>query len=165
MNDEQYMQLALEQARAAYDDGEVPVGAVVVSEGGEVIGRGYNCPITTLDPSAHAEVRAIRDAALNTGNYRLAGATLYVTVEPCSMCTGLLVHSRLKRLVYGTTEPKAGAVESAIPLLGQDFFNHAIEVSGGILSNECSGLMSDFFRMRRDAKKRLKQNGNNSDGS
>ena len=154
--DQEYMQLALEQAKLAFDAGEVPVGAVVVLDG-EVVGAGYNCPITTLDPSAHAEVTAIRNAAKNIGNYRLSGATLYVTVEPCSMCSGLLVHSRLKRLVYGTKEPKSGAVESAIQLLNSDFFNHTIEVCGGILSNECSQIMTDFFQMRRDAKKRLKK--------
>lgn len=154
--DQEYMQLALQQARLAFDAGEVPVGAVVVLDD-EVVGVGYNSPITTLDPSAHAEVTAIRDAARNIGNYRLSGATLYVTVEPCSMCSGLLVHSRLKRLVYGTKEPKSGAVESAIQLLNSDFFNHTIEVSGGILSNECSQIMTDFFQMRREAKKRLKK--------
>jgi len=154
--DEEYMQLALQQAQLAYDAGEVPVGAVVVLDD-EVIGEGYNCPITTLDPSAHAEVTAIRNAAENIGNYRLSGATLYVTVEPCSMCTGLLVHSRIKRLVFGTKEPKSGAVESAITLLNSDFYNHTIEVSSGILSNKCSQIMTDFFQMRRDAKKRLKK--------
>ena len=159
--DEDFMRLALEQAQLAYDAGEVPVGAIVVLDG-EVIGRGYNCPISTLDPSAHAETMAIRDAASNIGNYRLSHATLYVTVEPCTMCTGLLIHSRIKRLVFGTVEPKSGAIVSAIPLLEQEFYNHSIEVCRGILSNEASQIMTDFFQMRRDAKKKLKQAGKES---
>lgn len=150
------MQAALEQAQLAFEAGEVPVGAVVVLNGA-IIGSGYNQPITSLDPSAHAEMVALRDAARNIGNYRLTGATLYVTVEPCTMCSGLLVHSRIQRLVYGTTEPKAGAVESAIELLDQPFFNHTIERSGGVLAQECSAIMSEFFAQRRAAKKRLKQ--------
>ncbi|WP_419813454.1 tRNA adenosine(34) deaminase TadA [Bacterioplanoides sp.] len=155
-DDQAFMQAALEQARLAFEAGEVPVGAVVVLNG-EIIGRGYNQPITSLDPSAHAEMVALRDAARNIGNYRLTGATLYVTVEPCSMCSGLLIHSRIQRLVYGTTEPKAGAVESAIQLLTQPFFNHTIELSGGVLAQDCSAIMSEFFAQRRAAKKRLKQ--------
>ncbi len=153
--DHDFMILALEQAQLAYDAGEVPVGAVVV-QGGQVIGRGYNQPITSLDPSAHAEVVALRDAAKNIGNYRLSGATLYVTVEPCTMCTGCLVHSRIERLVYGTTEPKAGVIESAICLLDSPFFNHKVKILGGILSKEASSLMSEFFKMRREGKKKLK---------
>ena len=155
-SDERFMRAALQQARLAFDDGEVPVGAVVVQDGA-IIGRGYNQPITTMDPSAHAEMQALRDAASNIGNYRLPGATLYVTVEPCTMCTGLLVHSRINRLVYGTREPKAGAVESALQLLQQPFYNHQIEVLGGVLADECSTIMSEFFQLRREAKKRLKQ--------
>ncbi len=154
-NDKHFMTLALEQGKLAYDAGEVPVGAVVVLEG-EVVGRGYNQPITSLDPSAHAEIVAIRDAAKNIGNYRLSGATLYVTVEPCTMCSGCLVHSRIERLVYAATEPKAGVVESAMCLLDSPFFNHKIEVSTGILAAEASYLMSDFFKMRREGKKKLK---------
>lgn len=150
------MRQALEQAQLAYDAGEVPVGAVVVLDG-QVIGRGFNQPITSLDPSAHAEMVALRDAAQTIGNYRLSGATLYVTVEPCTMCSGLLVHSRIQRLVYGTTEPKAGAVESAMTLLDQPCFNHTIERKNGVLAEECSAIMSEFFAMRRAAKKRLKQ--------
>ncbi len=155
-SDERFMRAALQQARLAFDDGEVPVGAVVVQDGA-IIGRGYNQPITTMDPSAHAEMQALRDAASNIGNYRLPGATLYVTVEPCTMCTGLLVHSRINRLVYGTREPKAGAVESALQLLQQPFYNHQIEVLDGVLADECSTIMSEFFQLRREAKKRLKQ--------
>tara|TARA_B110001454_G_scaffold54930_2_gene53751 strand:+ start:41366 stop:41887 length:522 start_codon:yes stop_codon:yes gene_type:complete len=154
--DQNFMQLALEQGQLAYDAGEVPVGAVVVLNG-EVIGRGYNKPITSLDPSAHAEVVALRDAAKNIGNYRLMGATLYVTVEPCTMCTGCLIHSRIARLVYGATEPKSGVIESAMHLLESPFFNHAIETCSGILAEQSSSLMSDFFKMRRAGKKKLKQ--------
>lgn len=155
------MQQALQQAQLAYDAREVPVGAVVVLDQ-KVIGRGYNQPITSLDPSAHAEMVALRDAAKNIGNYRLSGATLYVTVEPCTMCSGLLVHSRIQRLVYGATEPKAGAVESAMNLLDHSCFNHTIERSGGVLAKECSAIMSEFFAMRRAAKKRLKQRAGQS---
>ena len=154
--DQNFMKLALEQGQLAYDAGEVPVGAVVVLDG-QVIGRGYNKPITSLDPSAHAEVVALRDAALNIGNYRLANAVLYVTVEPCTMCSGLLVHSRIARLVYGTTEPKSGVIESAMCLLDQPFYNHKIEITGGVLAQEASTLMSDFFTMRRAGKKKLKK--------
>lgn len=162
-SDSFFMLQALAQARLAFEAGEVPVGAVVVLDG-EIIGRGYNQPITSLDPSAHAEMVALRDAAKNIGNYRLTGATLYVTVEPCSMCSGLLVHSRIQRLVYGTTEPKAGAVESAIELLDQPFFNHTIERTSGVRAEECSAIMSEFFAMRRAAKKRLKQRTPPTDG-
>ena len=158
--DQNYMRLALEQGQLAYDCGEVPVGAVVVFAG-QVIGRGYNKPITSLDPSAHAEVVALRDAAKNIGNYRLPGSTLYVTVEPCTMCTGLLVHSRIERLVYGTTEPKSGVIESAMCLLDRPFYNHKIDILGGVLATEASTLMSDFFTMRRESKRKLKQASKN----
>lgn len=154
--DQIYMSLALEQAQLAYDDGEVPVGAVIVLAG-EVIGRGYNKPIASLDPSAHAEVVALRDAAKNIGNYRLSGATLYVTVEPCAMCAGCLVHSRIARLVYATTEPKSGVVESAMKFLDSNFLNHKVEVSAGVLAQDAADIMSNFFKMRRAGKKKLKQ--------
>jgi len=155
-SDQYFMSLALEQGKRAYDAGEVPVGAVVVLAG-KVIGQGFNQPITRLDPSAHAEIVALRDAAKNMGNYRLSNATLYVTVEPCTMCAGCLVHSRIGRLVYGATEPKAGVIESAMCLLESSFFNHRIEVKGGVLAEDSSKLMSDFFKMRREGKKKLKQ--------
>lgn len=153
--DQHFMQLALEQARLAYQQGEVPVGAVIVHNN-EVIGRGYNQPITTHDPSAHAEVVAIRNAAAHLQNYRLIDCILYVTVEPCTMCTGLLIHSRINRLVYGTTEPKAGAIESAIQLPQQHFYNHNLQIQGGILAAECAQLMTEFFAMRRSQKKQSK---------
>lgn len=155
-NDDYFMQLALEQGQLAFELGEVPVGAIVVVDG-RVVGRGYNQPITRLDPSAHAEVVALRDAAQNMGNYRLNGATLYVTIEPCTMCSGLLVHSRISRLVYAATEPKAGVIESAMCILERPFFNHHIDVRSGVLAAEASILMSDFFKMRREGKKKLKQ--------
>ena len=146
--DEHFMQLALEQARLGALRGEVPVGAVVVQEG-EVIGSGFNCPISTSDPSAHAEMVAIRAAAARLDNYRLPGSTLYVTLEPCSMCAGLIVHSRIARVVYGTTEPKAGVAVSRGQFFQQDFLNHRVLVEGGVLAEACSSLLSDFFKARR----------------
>lgn len=157
-SDEQAMQLALTLAQRAYDVGEVPVGALLVCDG-KVVGQGFNQPITTLDPSAHAETVAVRQAALQIGNYRLPGCTLYVTVEPCTMCTGLLIHSRIERVVFGATEPKAGAMGSALNLPAQPFYNHVMQIDGGVLAEECAQLMSSFFAMRREAKKRLKEAG------
>ena len=146
--DEHFMQLALEQARLGALRGEVPVGAVVVQEG-EVVGSGFNCPISTRDPSTHAEMVAIRAAAARLDNYRLPGSTLYVTLEPCSMCAGLIVHSRIARVVYGTTEPKAGVAVSRGQFFQQDFLNHRVLVEGGVLAEACSSLLSDFFKARR----------------
>ena len=146
--DEHFMQLALEQARLGALRGEVPVGAVVVQEG-EVVGSGFNCPISTRDPSAHAEMVAIRAAAARLDNYRLPGSTLYVTLEPCSMCAGLIVHSRVGRLVYGASEPKAGVVQSRGRFFEQDFLNHRLAVEGGVLAEACGTILSDFFRARR----------------
>ena len=146
--DEHFMQLALEQAKLGALRGEVPVGAVVVQEG-EVVGSGFNCPISTRDPSAHAEMVAIRAAAARLENYRLPGSTLYVTLEPCSMCAGLIVHSRIARVVYGTTEPKAGVAVSRGQFFQQDFLNHRVLVEGGVLAEACSSLLSDFFKARR----------------
>lgn len=146
--DELFMRLALEQARLGALRGEVPVGAVLVLEG-EVLGAGFNCPISTSDPSAHAEMVAIRAAAARLDNYRLPGSTLYVTLEPCSMCAGLIVHSRVARVVYGTTEPKAGVVVSRGQFFQQDFLNHRVLIEGGVLAQECSQLLTEFFRARR----------------
>lgn len=146
--DEHFMQLALDQAKLGGLRGEVPVGAVVVQEG-EVVGSGFNCPISTRDPSAHAEMVAIRAAAARLDNYRLPGSTLYVTLEPCSMCAGLIVHSRIARVVYGTTEPKAGVAVSRGQFFQQDFLNHRVLVEGGVLAEACSSLLSDFFKARR----------------
>ena len=146
--DEHFMQLALDQAKLGGLRGEVPVGAVVVQEG-EVVGSGFNCPISTRDPSAHAEMVAIRAAAARLESYRLPGSTLYVTLEPCSMCAGLIVHSRIARVVYGTTEPKAGVAVSRGQFFQQDFLNHRVLVEGGVLAEACSSLLSDFFKARR----------------
>ncbi|MEN9464108.1 MAG: hypothetical protein RL217_289 [Pseudomonadota bacterium] len=152
MNDEDFMRLALVQAQQAYALGEVPVGAVVVQHG-QVIATGFNQPISSTDPSAHAEVVALRQAAKQLNNYRLLDCTLYVTVEPCTMCAGLLIHSRIARVVFGTTEPKAGAMGSALNLPAQPFYNHVLKVDGGVLAAQCSQLMSDFFAKRREQKK------------
>ena len=149
------MRLARQLAEKAAEAGEVPVGAVVVLDG-KVVGLGANAPITSLDPTAHAEVLAIRDAAQNIGNYRLSGATLYVTVEPCSMCAGAIVHSRVARVVYGCTEPKAGVVESAEAFFSKPFLNHITTTEGGVLAEECSAVMTAFFARRRAGKKKLK---------
>lgn len=157
MTDTDFMRLALAQAEQAYAINEVPVGAVVVHEG-EVVGAGFNQPISSNDPSAHAEMVAIRAAAKHLGNYRLIDCTLYVTLEPCTMCTGLLIHSRIARLVYGATEPKAGAIHSAIELPKQPFYNHVMQIEQGVLAEECSQLLSSFFAMRREQKRIKKEN-------
>ena len=146
--DERFMREALELARQGAERGEVPVGALLV-QGGEVVGRGFNCPISTSDPSAHAEMVAIRAAAQTVQNYRLPGSTLYVTLEPCSMCAGLIVHSRVSRVVYGTTEPKAGVAVSRGQFFAQDFLNHRVLIEGGLLAEECSEMLSTFFKARR----------------
>ena len=159
--DDTWMLAALEQAHCAYDLGEVPVGAVLVVEG-EQIAAGYNQPITSLDPSAHAEVVTLRAAARVVGNYRLPGSTLYVTVEPCTMCVGMMVHSRIERLVYGAPEPKSGAVRSHLQLLDQGPYNHHIEVTGGVLEADCAKLMSQFFSERRQRRRALKQSNQGS---
>ncbi|MEH6565733.1 MAG: tRNA adenosine(34) deaminase TadA [Halopseudomonas sp.] len=143
-----FMRLALAEAQRAADLGEVPVGAVLVRNG-EVIGRGFNQPISSQDPSAHAEMVAIRQAASAEQNYRLPGTTLYVTLEPCTMCAGLLIHSRIARLVYGAQEPRSGAVVSRAQVLDQPWMNHRMQVEGGVLAQEAGELLSSFFRQRR----------------
>ncbi|WP_122867399.1 tRNA adenosine(34) deaminase TadA [Pseudomonas viridiflava] len=150
-NDQYFMREALALAAQGALLGEVPVGAVVV-QNGEIIGRGYNCPISGSDPSAHAEMVAIREAAKAVNNYRLPGSTLYVTLEPCSMCAGLIVHSRVARVVYGALEPKAGIVQSQGQFFSQGFLNHRVLYEGGVLGEECGVMLSEFFRMRRAAK-------------
>jgi tRNA(Arg) A34 adenosine deaminase TadA len=150
--DQDFMREALELARQGALLGEVPVGAVLV-QGGEIIGRGFNCPISASDPSAHAEMVAIRDAAKALDNYRLPGSTLYVTLEPCSMCAGLIVHSRVARVVYGAPEPKAGIVQSQGQFFTQGFLNHRVLYEGGVLGEECGTMLSEFFRQRRAALK------------
>jgi tRNA(adenine34) deaminase len=146
--DERFMREALALAAEGAERGEVPVGAVLVQDG-EVIGSGFNCPISTSDPSAHAEMVAIRAAAQAVQNYRLPGSTLYVTLEPCSMCAGLIVHSRIARVVYGTTEPKAGVAVSRGQFFTQDFLNHRVLIEGGLLAQECGEMLSAFFKARR----------------
>lgn len=143
-----FMRLALAEAQLAADLGEVPVGAVLVHQG-QVIGRGFNQPISSNDPSAHAEMVALRQAALAQNNYRLPGTTLYVTLEPCTMCAGLLIHSRVSRLVFGASEPRAGAVVSRAQVLDQTWMNHRIEVEGGVLAEECGEVLRAFFKGRR----------------
>ena len=142
------MAAALEEAKRAREAGEVPIGAVV-SLGGEIIGRGFNQPISSGDPTAHAEIVAIRDAAKRIGNYRLTGATLCVTIEPCLMCVGALVHARIGTLVYGAPEPKSGAVASTVRGGELPGHNHRFEVVSGVREAECRGLMQAFFSHRR----------------
>lgn len=146
--DEHFMREALALAEQGAALGEVPVGAVLVQDG-QIVGRGFNCPISRHDPSAHAEMVAIRDAAQTVANYRLPGSTLYVTLEPCSMCAGLIVHSRIQRVVYGATEPKAGVVVSRGQFFAQEFLNHRVLVEGGVLAQECGEVLREFFRLRR----------------
>lgn len=143
------MSAALEQARRARDAGEVPIGAVVAL-GGEIVGRGFNQPITSGDPTAHAEIIAIREAAARVGNYRLTGATLCVTIEPCLMCVGALVHARIATLVYGAAEPRTGAVVSTVRGGELPGHNHRFEVVGGVLDEQCRSLMQEFFIERRE---------------
>lgn len=149
--DEFWMRRALALARQAAENGEVPVGAVVVVEG-RAVGEAYNQPITQQDPSAHAEILALRQAANVVRNYRLPGATLYVTIEPCTMCFGALMHARIGRLVYGAQEPRAGVCESQLQLPEQRFYNHRLEVQGGVLAAECAAQMQSFFARRRKIK-------------
>ncbi len=146
--DERYMQIALALAQEAAAAGEVPVGAIVVKDG-VVIGRGGNSPIDTHDPTAHAEIAALRDAAKNLGNYRLVGCSLYVTLEPCAMCTGAIQHARIARLVYGANDPKTGACGSVVNLMAEPKLNHHTEVFSGVLAKECGAMLSEFFKQRR----------------
>lgn len=149
--DRDFMQMALALAEQGATLGEVPVGAVLV-QAGEVIGRGFNCPISTHDPSAHAEMVAIRDAAGAVSNYRLPGATLYVTLEPCSMCAGLIVHARVARVVFGALEPKAGIAQSQGQFFTQPFLNHRVLLEGGVMAEECGAVLRAFFKQRRNAR-------------
>ncbi|MGI4720560.1 MAG: tRNA adenosine(34) deaminase TadA [Janthinobacterium lividum] len=151
---QRFMTLALEQARLAWAEGEVPVGAVVVRDG-EVIATGYNRPIGRHDPTAHAEIVALRAAAEKLGNYRLPGCELYVTLEPCIMCSGAMMHARLARVVYGATDPKTGACGSVVNLFEEDRLNHHTGVQGGVMAEEASGLLKAFFAERRAAARKL----------
>ncbi len=152
--DRQWMNKALALAQHAASLGEVPVGAIVVDANNELIGEGWNQPISACDPSGHAEIVALRQAAAKLGNYRLPHTTLYVTLEPCTMCAGALIHARIGRLVFAATEPKAGAVVSQTQVLDQVHNNHRLEVSQGVCAEEASALISEFFAARRASKAR-----------
>jgi len=143
------MTRALELAAQASAAGEVPVGALLVKEG-QIVGEGYNQPISGCDPTAHAEVVALRNAAENLGNYRLTGCDLYVTIEPCTMCVGAMIHARVRRIVFGAREPRAGALVSQLQLLDSNHYNHSIDWQGGVLEQDCSDLISEFFRRKRN---------------
>jgi tRNA(adenine34) deaminase len=154
--DEKFMRRAIALAEQGEQLGEIPVGAVIVC-GDDIIGEGFNQPISTHDPTAHAEIIALRAAAKHIKNYRLVDSTLYVTLEPCTMCVGALIHARIARLVFGTTEPKAGAVVSQATLLDASYFNHRVQMQGGVLAEACQHQLSDFFRRRRAQHKLHKQ--------
>ncbi len=149
-DDSWYMRRALELAHRAGQAGEVPVGAVLVADGA-IVGEGYNLPISSSDPTAHAEIQALRAAAQRLGNYRLPGSVLYVTLEPCAMCAGALMHARVARVVFGAPDPKTGACGSVVNLFAEARLNHHTEVDGGVLAEECGALMRTFFNGRRSA--------------
>ena len=155
-SDTEYMTAALALAWSAKEAGEVPVGAVVVSDG-RVVGRGYNAPISSHDPSAHAEIQAMRAASLALGNYRLTECTLYVTLEPCPMCAGAIQHARVARVVFGASDPKTGACGSVIDLFAEPLLNHHTQVEGGVLAQQCGELLTNFFRERRAAGQKTAQ--------
>jgi tRNA(adenine34) deaminase len=145
------MQAALAEARKAWDQAEVPVGAIVVDPAGEIIGRGHNQPIASADPTAHAEIVALRQAAACRGNYRLPGCVMYVTIEPCIMCLGALLQARIQRLVFGAPDPKGGACVSLYRLAEDERLNHRLAVVAGVAEAECRDLLQEFFRRRRDS--------------
>ncbi|OPX56226.1 tRNA adenosine(34) deaminase TadA [Oceanospirillum multiglobuliferum] len=148
---EYFMHRAIELAQQAAQEGEVPIGAVVVFEG-EIVGRGFNQSITRCDPTAHAEVVALRDAAKTLGNYRLSGCDLYVTLEPCTMCAGAIIHSRIRKVYYGAAEPKTGVNESLCNLFAQPWYNHKVQIENGLLAGKCKQLLKSFFAERRQNK-------------
>lgn len=145
---EVWMKRALDLARHAAEEGEVPIGCVVV-EGDDIIGEGWNQPVSTRDPTAHAEVIALRSAATLVNNYRLPGADLYVTLEPCVMCTGAIIHARISRLIFGARDPRGGAAGSVFDIPGTGRVNHAVAVTAGVLEQECATILQEFFRARR----------------
>ncbi|MBT8334515.1 MAG: nucleoside deaminase [Desulfobacterales bacterium] len=147
-SDKIWMQQALNEARKSADFGEVPVGAII-TDGSELLAAAGNCPITSLDPTAHAEINVIREAALKRNNYRLSGATLYVTLEPCIMCMGAIIHARIQRLVFGAYDPKTGAAVSRYQIGSDSLLNHSLIIQGGLLHEQCSGLLRTFFKQRR----------------
>jgi tRNA(adenine34) deaminase len=146
------MELALEQARAAAEAGEVPVGALVI-RGEEIVGYGQNRGLRDHDPTAHAEIIALRQAAARVGNHRLGGCTMFATIEPCAMCAGALIHARVARLVYGASDPKAGAAGSALQVVNHPRLNHRIEITSGVLADRCSEILTSFFQSRRNDQK------------
>ena len=151
MTDLEFMQLALDEAHAAEAAGEVPIGAIIVDATGQIIARGNNQVLRTSDPTAHAEVVALRAAGVALSNYRLLGCTLYTTLEPCAMCAGAILHARIARLVYATPDPKAGACGSVLSVMNHPALNHRVEIVTGVLGDECSALLTNFFRARRVA--------------
>lgn len=161
IQDAVWMRLALDQAQNAWALGEVPVGAVVVKDG-QVIATGFNQPIGTHDPTAHAEIMALRAAASILGNYRLPGCELYVTLEPCAMCSGAMIHARLSRVVFGASDPKTGACGSIVNLFEQNQLNHHTQLTGGVMAQECGTLLKDFFAERRKAAQAAKSDGSNT---
>jgi tRNA(adenine34) deaminase len=157
LSDEEFMQAALAEARKAWARSEVPVGAVVVKDG-RIVGRGFNQPISSHDPSAHAEIMALRDAAKYLGNYRLVDCTLYVSFEPCAMCAGAIFHARIGRVVYGAAEYKTGAAGSVVDLFSEPRLNFHARIEGGVLAQECGQLVSDFFAQRRQQQSQAVSN-------
>jgi tRNA(adenine34) deaminase len=153
-SDELWMEEALRVAQRALDAGEVPVGAIIV-RAGKIVGRGWNRNLTDVDPTAHAEILALREAGARVGNHRLGDCELFATIEPCAMCAGAMVHARLKRLVYGADDPKAGAVQSVLQVLNHPQLNHQMEVSRGVLASRCADLLQSFFRQRREEQKQV----------
>ncbi len=149
MDDQYFMGLAIEEARRAYELEEVPVGAVLVDSDGRILGRAHNMPVGSGDPTAHAEILAIRAASASMRNYRLPGTCLYVTLEPCPMCIGAMLHARVGRLVFGASDPRSGAAGSVVDLTRVASFNHYIEVTGGVRAEECAQILKNFFRERR----------------
>ena len=148
-HDEFFMGLAVEEAEIGYAQAEVPVGAVLVSADGRILSKEHNQPISSNDPTGHAEILAIRSASAGAGNYRLPETTLYVTLEPCVMCVGAMIHARVRRLVFGAADPRSGAAGSVLDLTGAACFNHRIEVVGGVLAERCAEILRSFFRQRR----------------
>ncbi|VDZ59234.1 tRNA-specific adenosine deaminase [Serratia odorifera] len=155
-NDDYWMRQALTLALRAQEEGEVPVGALLVLDN-QVIGEGWNRPIGRHDPTAHAEIMALRQGGAVLQNYRLLNATLYVTLEPCVMCAGAMVHSRIRRLVYGASDEKTGAAGSLVDILRHPGMNHQVDITAGVLAEECAATLSNFFRLRREQQKALKQ--------
>ena len=157
MTDEEFMAIALEEAKIAFQEDEIPIGAVLVKDG-RIIARGHNRTITLKDPTAHAEIQALRSGALILNNYRLPETSLYVTVEPCIMCYGALIHARIGRLIYGAEEYRTGAINSVFNFSNNNLINHRFQVTSGILKEECAAIMQEFCRKRREEQKRQKTN-------